>query len=153
MVYIFIIGFIGLNIGIIIYGVKRQLRLINELKNSKLLQDLLENGYKLVDKKSYIGNHLGYQSEFYYNESPRDGLTGYARIQCDIPFVHTKGGVKKMMAFSKMYRQFGFAIDSKTGFIKEMNMDFLLNLKSGEILKIFDEMVSAAEKEGFEPIK
>jgi len=153
MEYIIALGFIVLSIGYIIYRRKKQIRLLNELKNSVILQELLENGYKKVDKKKYAGNHQGYQTGFYYKEDPKADLIGYATIECDIPFVKTKDGVKKMMTFSKTYRSLGFVINSKKGFCKELNVDFLLNSNNGAIINLYNEMVSVAKKEGFEPMK
>jgi|ERR1035437_559791 hypothetical protein len=153
MIYIFAVGFIGFSIGYIIYRRKKQIRLYNELEKSIILQELLENGYRKVDKKKYAGNHQGYQTGFYYLEDPKADLIGYATIECDIPFVKTKGGVKKMKTFSKTYRSLGYVINSKKGFCKELNVDFLLNSTNGVIINLFNEMVSVAKKEGFEPIK
>jgi len=148
MSYIFAVVLIGLLIGLIIFQRKKNIRLLDEFKNSMLLKDLLDHGYTQVNEK-LTGNHQGYQTGFYYSEDSRSGLIGYATIDCDIPFIKTNGAVKEMMDFSKKYNSSGFVIDSKTGFCKELNVDFLLNSGQGEILKIYKEMVFVAEKEGF----
>ena len=150
MEYIAAFIFIGLSIAYITFRVNKQIRLVNELKKSQLIVDLLENDYKLVDKSKYTGNHKGYQTGFYYHKDPKADLIGFATIDCDIPFTKkTKGSVEKMMNFSKKHKSLGLAIDSRAGFSKELDKVFLLKSNKGEIFKIFDNMVSVALKEGF----
>ena len=151
MDYILAIGFISLAILFIFFRRKKQVRLLNEVNNSLLLTALKLKGYYEVRSKTFIGKHKNYQTGFYFQEDPRDALIAYATIGCDIPFMKAKGGLKKITDFSKTYDSFGFLIDSKNGFRKQLSIDFILKSNGQDIFKIFDEMVLVAEREGFQP--
>jgi hypothetical protein len=152
MVVVFSIVFCGLLFGFVVYRRKKQLRLINDLKNSILIRELLNNGYNQVDKNRIAGIHEGYKIGLYWREDPKSSLKVYATIDCNIPFVKTKGGVTKMVEFSKRYKSSGYAIDSKMSFIKEMNLDYILRVTYVDINDLFSEMVAIAKKEGFDPV-
>ena len=96
MDYILAIGFISLAILFIFFRRKKQVRLLNEVNNSLLLTALKLKGYYEVRSKTFIGKHKNYQTGFYFQEDPRDALIAYATIDCDIPFMKAKGGLKKI---------------------------------------------------------
>ena len=143
----------GLFIGYLVIQYKSKLKLLSAIKNSQLINDLKEHGFKETESQRLAGDHRGYQTGFYFYLDSRAKVLGYATISCKIPFVKSKDGAKKISEFKNKYKSMKFMIDSPNGFCKELDYAFMIKATGTDLITIFDAMVSAAQKERFEPLK
>ena len=119
---------------------------------SKLTEDLRTRNFKLKNDNQIVGSYKGFQMGIYYHTKnsisiipKKKKIKLYVSMDCLIPFMQEKKGVKAMMDFQKRHSNKGYVIDSREGIACRINE----NTDMKTLLMIFDQMIDAAKEEEF----
>lgn len=118
---------------------------------SEFADDLCAKNFKLQNGNQIVGNYKGFQMGIYYLEKngisilpKKKKIELYASMDCLIPFMQERKGVKAMTDFQIRHSD-KYMIDRRDGIACKIDED--TDLKT--LLKIFDQMIDTAKKEEF----